>query len=172
MKFLPFTALTTAFMGVAILLVAPSCAFVVGPKTLGVHGRVPPTRFTFGSRNCAVFAKSGDLDCRIGIVGGGPAGIAAAWFLEKKGYKDVTILEGDVVGGKCRTVNYTDSSGITNNYELGAEYITYAYDTLFEFMKEVDEEWVEAGGIVTILGDGKVGTKCNRYFEIHWPLFS
>ncbi|GAX27485.1 hypothetical protein FisN_23Hh049 [Fistulifera solaris] len=95
-------------------------------------------------------------DQSIGIIGGGPSGIAAAWFLMKKGYSDVTVLEGaDEVGGKCLTVNYTDSKGITNNYELGAEYITYAYETLFEFMDEVGEKWVPAGGIEVILGGGK-----------------
>ena len=48
------------------------------------------------------------------------SGIAAAWFLMKKGYRDITILEAeDEVGGKCRTVNYTDSNGVENNYELG-----------------------------------------------------
>ncbi len=92
----------------------------------------------------------------IGIIGGGPSGIAAAWFLMKKGYSDVTILEGaGEVGGKCLTVNYTDSKGITNNYELGAEYITYAYETLFEFMDEVGEKWIPSGGIEVILGEGK-----------------
>ena len=38
----------------------------------------------------------------------------------KKGYTDITILEAEEeVGGKCRTVTYTDSKGVANNYELG-----------------------------------------------------
>lgn len=96
-------------------------------------------------------------DQHIGIIGAGPSGIAAAWFLMKeKGYKDVTILEAEEeVGGKCRTVTYTDSKGDTNNYELGAEYITYAYDLIFKFMKEVGEETTTAGDIMSILGNGK-----------------
>mmetsp|Transcript_49187 Transcript_49187/g.74301 ORF Transcript_49187/g.74301 Transcript_49187/m.74301 type:complete len:121 (-) Transcript_49187:1322-1684(-) len=94
---------------------------------------------------------------RIGIIGAGPAGIAAAWLLMKKGYRNITILEArNEVGGKCRTVTYSDSEGVTNNYELGAEYITYAYDLIFEFMKEMGEESSTAGTILTILGNGKV----------------
>jgi len=96
-------------------------------------------------------------DQHIGIIGAGPAGIAAAWFLmKKKGYKNVTVLEAaDDVGGKCRTVEYTDSKGVKNNYELGAEYVTYAYDTIFEFINAVGETTDTAGEIKIIQGKGK-----------------
>src|SRR5574344_1723706 len=43
-----------------------------------------------------------DLNERICIIGGGPAGVAAAMYLEKKGYKNYVIYEKDNrVGGKC-----------------------------------------------------------------------
>ena len=43
-----------------------------------------------------------DLNQRICIIGGGPAGVAAAMYLEKKGYKNYVIYEKDNrVGGKC-----------------------------------------------------------------------
>ena len=43
-----------------------------------------------------------NLDERICIVGGGPAGISAAMYLEQKGYKNYSIYEkNDYVGGKC-----------------------------------------------------------------------
>eukprot|EP00565_Helicotheca_tamesis_P009464 CAMPEP_0185723812 /NCGR_PEP_ID=MMETSP1171-20130828/523_1 /TAXON_ID=374046 /ORGANISM="Helicotheca tamensis, Strain CCMP826" /LENGTH=466 /DNA_ID=CAMNT_0028391565 /DNA_START=73 /DNA_END=1473 /DNA_ORIENTATION=+ len=102
-------------------------------------------------------ANESNLDEHIGIIGAGPAGIAAAWFLlKKKGYKNVTVLEAEEeVGGKCRTTTYTDQNKVTNNYELGAEYITYAYDLIFQFMKEVDAKTKTAGTIMTIMGDGK-----------------
>jgi len=41
-------------------------------------------------------------DERICIIGGGPAGLSAAMYLEKKGYKNYTIYEKlNKVGGKC-----------------------------------------------------------------------
>lgn len=40
----------------------------------------------------------------IGIIGGGPAGCALAYFLKENGYRNITIYEKeDVVGGCCRT---------------------------------------------------------------------
>ena len=41
-------------------------------------------------------------DERICIIGGGPAGLSAAMYLEKKGYKNYVIYEKlNKVGGKC-----------------------------------------------------------------------
>jgi protoporphyrinogen oxidase len=43
-----------------------------------------------------------DLKERIAIIGGGPAGLSAAMYLEKKGYTNYVIYEKDNrVGGKC-----------------------------------------------------------------------
>ena len=43
-----------------------------------------------------------DLKQRICIIGGGPAGLSAAMYLEKKGYTDYVIYEKlNKVGGKC-----------------------------------------------------------------------
>ena len=43
-----------------------------------------------------------DKNTRICIIGGGPAGLSAGMYLEKKGYTNYTILERlDRVGGKC-----------------------------------------------------------------------
>jgi hypothetical protein len=43
-------------------------------------------------------------DIRIGIIGGGPAGLSAAMYLEKKGYTNYVIYEkSDHVGGKCHS---------------------------------------------------------------------
>lgn len=106
------------------------------------------------SENTSLLPKG--KDSRIGIIGGGPSGIAAAWFLMKKGYKNVVILEkSGRVGGKCETVTFTDSKGVSNNYELGAEYITYAYNTIYSFMDEVGEEWIDAGPLKAIMGKGE-----------------
>lgn len=57
-----------------------------------------------------------NLDERICIVGGGPAGISAAMYLEQKGYKNYSIYEkNDYVGGKCCSPVHNGK-----HYELGA----------------------------------------------------
>jgi protoporphyrinogen/coproporphyrinogen III oxidase len=44
------------------------------------------------------------MNRKVVVLGGGISGLAAAWFLEKKGFTDITILEAsDRVGGKLRT---------------------------------------------------------------------
>ncbi|MBQ9328634.1 MAG: FAD-dependent oxidoreductase [Solobacterium sp.] len=57
-----------------------------------------------------------DKNVKICIIGGGPAGLAAGMYLEKKGYENYTILEkNDHVGGKCHSPYYNG-----RRYEMGA----------------------------------------------------
>ncbi len=57
-----------------------------------------------------------DKNVRICIIGGGPAGLSAGMYLEKKGYENYTILEKlDRVGGKCWSPTYNG-----RRYEMGA----------------------------------------------------
>lgn len=57
-----------------------------------------------------------NLTERICIIGGGPAGLSAAMYLEKKGYKNYVIYEkDDHVGGKCHSPAYNGK-----HYEMGA----------------------------------------------------
>lgn len=57
-----------------------------------------------------------DKNTRICIIGGGPAGLSAGMYLEKKGYENYTILEkSDRVGGKCWSPYYNGK-----RYEMGA----------------------------------------------------
>ena len=57
-----------------------------------------------------------DKNIRICIIGGGPAGLSAGMYLEKKGYENYTILERlDRVGGKCWSPTYNG-----RRYEMGA----------------------------------------------------
>jgi protoporphyrinogen oxidase len=57
-----------------------------------------------------------DLNQRICIIGGGPAGLSAGMYLEQKGYRNYTILEkSDHVGGKCHSPHYNG-----RRYEMGA----------------------------------------------------
>jgi hypothetical protein len=44
---------------------------------------------------------------RIAVIGAGPAGLSAAWYLQKNGYRDVRVFEKlDRVGGKCLGFEY------------------------------------------------------------------
>ena len=57
-----------------------------------------------------------DKKTRICIIGGGPAGLSAGMYLEKKGYENYTILEkSNRVGGKCWSPVYKG-----RHYEMGA----------------------------------------------------
>ena len=57
---------------------------------------------------------------RICIIGGGPAGISAAMYLQKKGYDNYTIYERqNKVGGKCFSPFY-EVNGEKRSYETGA----------------------------------------------------
>ncbi len=73
---------------------------------------------------------------RIGIIGGGAAGISMAYYLKRKGYIDVTILEREnEPGGKCCSFIHED--GV---YELGAVLGTWDYNATLDLMKEADIE--------------------------------
>lgn len=57
-----------------------------------------------------------NLEEKICIIGGGPAGLSAAMYLEQKGYKNYAVLEkSDHVGGKCNSPHYNG-----RRYEMGA----------------------------------------------------
>lgn len=57
-----------------------------------------------------------DKNIRIAIIGGGPAGIAAGMYLEKRGYDNYVIYEkSDHVGGKCHSPHHDGK-----RYEMGA----------------------------------------------------
>jgi protoporphyrinogen oxidase len=57
-----------------------------------------------------------DKNEKICIIGGGPAGLSAGMYLEKKGYFNYQILEKeDHVGGKCHSPEYKG-----RRYEMGA----------------------------------------------------
>ena len=60
---------------------------------------------------------------RIGIIGGGAAGLSAGYFLKQRGYKKVTILEKENrIGGKCLSITVGGQS-----FDLGANYVTSSY---------------------------------------------
>src|SRR4051794_20885238 len=72
---------------------ALSISMKAGPRSLGVQ------------TNCG--AADGNLvDQEIVILGGGPAGLTAAYQLAKEGIRTTVVEKDDVVGGISRTVNY------------------------------------------------------------------
>jgi hypothetical protein len=72
-----------------------------------------------------------NFDEKICIIGGGPSGLSAAWFLQEKGYKDITVLERlDRLGGKCNSPEYNEK-----NFEMGAIMGVPNYHVVKELMK-------------------------------------
>ena len=72
-------------------------------------------------------------DSRIAIIGAGPAGMSAAWYLQALGYKNLQILEAaDRVGGKC----YTTVAG-GRGFDLGAFTLTPGYKQTCALAKAV-----------------------------------
>jgi hypothetical protein len=77
-----------------------------------------------------------NINTRIAIVGAGAAGLTTAWFLKKKGYLNVTVLErSDRIGGKCKSLTYKGKS-----FDLGANYITSSYSCVRELAREFGAE--------------------------------
>ncbi|UKI49140.1 MAG: NAD(P)-binding protein [Clostridium sp.] len=73
-----------------------------------------------------------DKNCRIAIIGAGPAGITAAYYLEKNGFTNYEILEReDHVGGKCFSPYYKGK-----RYDMGAILGAPSYDVVQEMMKD------------------------------------
>ncbi len=74
-------------------------------------------------------------DRHVAVLGGGPAGLMAAWELNKAGYK-VTVLERDnKVGGMCATLKFKGKHGDYRFDYGGHRFITHNPDLL----KFVDE---------------------------------
>ena len=71
-------------------------------------------------------------DTRIAIIGSGPAGTSAAYYLHKNGFENVTIFEKEkYIGGKCSTFQFEGKS-----YDMGAVEITKDYSNVIEIANE------------------------------------
>ncbi|MFN7454478.1 MAG: FAD-dependent oxidoreductase [Pseudobdellovibrionaceae bacterium] len=76
---------------------------------------------------------------RIGVIGAGPSGLSAAYFLKQKGYNNVTVLEKNGrVGGKCHTVVYKGRS-----YEMGAIMTGPSYTEVKKLSSEFNQKIIE-----------------------------
>jgi hypothetical protein len=85
-------------------------------------------------------------ETKIVIVGAGPAGLSAAYFLKQQGYREVLVLEKlGRVGGLCRTITED-----YYNFDLGANYVTPAYKETLALADEVGAEQYAERPIMTI----------------------
>ncbi len=77
---------------------------------------------------------------RILILGAGPCGLGAAWFLEREGFKDFLLLEAsDQPGGLARS--FVDSKGFT--WDIGGHVQFSHYEDFDAVMDEVlPNEWL------------------------------
>jgi hypothetical protein len=102
------------------------------------------------------------LDARIAIIGAGSAGLAAAWYLKKLGYRDVLVLEKlPRVGGLCKTI--TDGY---QTFDLGGNFITPAYRETREIAKSVGAETYRGKDYGLAYVGEKDGKKTLEYGEL------
>ncbi len=85
---------------------------LLGPDMrLGHRLREPPPR--------SAWADAPERRTRVAIVGGGPAGLSAAWRLARRGQRDFTVFELDTaLGGTSR-----DGESALTRYPWGAHYV-------------------------------------------------
>lgn len=86
-------------------------------------------------------SRNGLADERVVIIGGGPAGLTAAYELSKAGRKTIVLEKDDIVGGIARTVNYKGY-----RFDIGGH-------RFFTKVKAVEDVWEE------VLGDNFVERK-------------
>jgi hypothetical protein len=90
------------------------------------------------------------------IIGAGPAGLATAYFLKKRGYQNVLVLEKlGRVGGLCDTMTCQGFS-----FDLGANYVTPAYKQVLRMAGEVGAKFYSERPFtaMTVPTDGSAAT--------------
>ena len=93
-------------------------------------------------------------DARIAIVGAGAAGICAAWYLKRAGFRRVKVLEQSPrLGGKCRSLTVDGQS-----FDLGANYVTSSYRRVRELAAHVGAPMYTERKGHAIDADGRVGS--------------
>ncbi|MCC6712061.1 MAG: NAD(P)/FAD-dependent oxidoreductase [Candidatus Dadabacteria bacterium] len=79
-------------------------------------------------------SRNGLTDERVVIIGGGPAGLTAAYELSRAGRKTIVLEKDDIVGGIARTVNYKGY-----RFDIGGH-------RFFTKVKAVEDLWEEVLG--------------------------
>jgi hypothetical protein len=75
---------------------------------------------------------------KICIVGGGAAGLSAAWYLSQRGYRNVVVLEkAERVGGKCDSFTHDGRA-----FDLGAFTSTLGYGRVLDIARNVGAKLV------------------------------
>lgn len=92
-----------------------------------------------------------DPASRICIIGGGAAGVTSALALQRRGYRNVTILERspEGVGGKCRTIT---RDGVA--LDTGAVYVLPNYPTVSGHVAAAGMKLRAAEPLIHLSGDG------------------
>ncbi|CAL5352523.1 unnamed protein product [Camellia sinensis] len=80
------------------------------------------------------------VNTRVGIIGGGPSGLSAAYALSKLGYTNVTVVEKyHTVSGMCESADIEGKI-----YDLGGQVLAAnSAPTIFHLAKETESELVE-----------------------------
>jgi hypothetical protein len=74
---------------------------------------------------------------KIAIIGAGPAGMSAAWFLKQNGYNDVRVFEKiERVGGKCLTFEYEG-----RQYDMAAHEMLAGYGDVMDIANALNVPW-------------------------------
>lgn len=99
-------------------------------------------------------------DEKVAIIGAGAAGLTAAYYLNKSGYKNVVVFEkNNRVGGKVHSVKVEDRV-----YELGAVWFCREYRTILELAKELKVPFKTARDTDLIVKN-KVSTYANYFLS-------
>lgn len=73
-----------------------------------------------------------NVHAKVAIIGAGPAGIAAAYYLKQKGYKSITVFEKENhIGGKCYSVSHQGQ-----HFDLGATLVSPSNRHLLQIIKQ------------------------------------
>ncbi|KAL2238642.1 UNVERIFIED_CONTAM: Long-chain-fatty-acid--AMP ligase FadD26 [Sesamum indicum] len=94
------------------------------------------------------------VNTRIGILGGGPSGLSAAYALCKLGYNNITVLEKyHTVSGMCESVDIEGKF-----YDLGGQVLAASSSpTIFHLAKEMGSELEEMDSHKLALIDSQTG---------------
>lgn len=94
------------------------------------------------------------VNTKIGIVGGGPSGLSAAYALSRLGYNDITVIEKyDTVGGMCGSVDIEGKI-----YDLGGQVLAAnSAPIIFQLAKETGSELEEMDSHKLALIDSTTG---------------